>query len=76
MGKGPMKATDALQGVVRLFLDTAPVVYYVEKNPRYLPIARVIFERIDEGTLTGITSPVTLAECLVAPCRLGLTELQ
>jgi hypothetical protein len=34
-----MKITERLQGVARLFLDTAPVVYYVEKNPHY--IARV-----------------------------------
>ena len=29
-----MKASEALEGVARLFLDTAPVVYYVEKHPR------------------------------------------
>ena len=26
---------NSLQGVTRLFLDTAPVVYYVERNPTY-----------------------------------------
>ncbi len=30
-----MKISERLQGVARLFLDTAPIVYYVEKNPRY-----------------------------------------
>jgi hypothetical protein len=31
-----MKITEPLQGVARLFLDAAPVVYYVEKKPHYL----------------------------------------
>ncbi len=71
-----MKITDALQNVSRLFLDTAPVIYYVENNPSYFARAASIFDRVDDGTLTAITSPVTLAECLVAPYRLGLTTLQ
>jgi predicted nucleic acid-binding protein len=71
-----VKITERLQGVTRLFLDTAPVVYYVEKNPHYLDRVRVIFAQIDMGTLTAMTSPVTLAECLIAPIRLGLVTLQ
>jgi hypothetical protein len=34
-----VKVADALQGVTRLFLDTAPVIYYVERNPKYAPAA-------------------------------------
>jgi predicted nucleic acid-binding protein len=71
-----VKASEALEGVARLFLDTAPVIYYLEKHPRYAPIVRYIFDRIDDGSVSAVASPVTLAECLVAPYRLGLTELQ
>jgi predicted nucleic acid-binding protein len=71
-----MKITERLQAVTRLFLNTAPVIYYVEKNPNYLARVQVIFEQIDAGTLTAVTSPVTLAECLIAPIRLGLPLLQ
>lgn len=71
-----MKIADALQGVTRLVLDTAPIIYYVEKNPSYFTRVQVIFESIDSGSLTAVTSPVTLAECLVAPYRLGSTQLQ
>ncbi|MDZ8186866.1 MAG: hypothetical protein RMX96_18695 [Nostoc sp. ChiSLP02] len=28
-----MRISDALSGVSRLFLDTAPVIYFVERNP-------------------------------------------
>ena len=71
-----MKVADALQTVTRLFLDTAPVIYYVEQNPRYVPLVDEIFDRIDSGSLPAVTSPVTLAECLVVPHRLGQVNAQ
>jgi predicted nucleic acid-binding protein len=67
---------DTLKGVRKLFLDTAPVVYYVEKHPRYLPVVQPVFDCMDAGELVAVTSPVTLAECLVKPIELGLDELQ
>jgi len=66
-----MTITEALSGVQTLFLDTAPVIYYVEGHPDYLPIVERFFERIDEGLLTAVTSPITLSECLVLPYRLN-----
>ena len=71
-----MKIAEALLRVTRLFLDTAPVIYYVEENPFFLAAVTPIFDRIDCGFLTAVTSPVTLAECLVVPYRLRLTKLQ
>jgi predicted nucleic acid-binding protein len=71
-----MNIEEALQGVNRLFLDTAPVIYGVERNPQYLGIVREIFHRIRDGTLIAVTSPITLAECLVNPYRLGQIQLQ
>ena len=71
-----MSIAEHLQGVSKLFLDTAPIIYFVERNPQYLPYVRVVFEHIRDSLLTAVTSPVTLAECLVRPYRLGQTELQ
>lgn len=71
-----MKISDALRDVTHLFLDTAPVIYFVEKHPTYLDLVAPIFQRIDAGSIVAVTSPVTLAECLVMPYRLGLTRLQ
>lgn len=70
-----MKISIALKGVTRLFLDTAPIIYLVEKNPAYLDRVTDIFQRIDAGQLEVVTSPVTLAECLVYPLKLGLKQL-
>ncbi len=66
-----MTIEESVQGVTRLFLDSAPVIYFVEQNPQYFAIVRVVFQRIRDGSLMGVTSPVTLAECLVRPYRLG-----
>ena len=71
-----MNITDALQGVTRLFLDTAPIIYYVEKNPSYIARVKIIFDHVDSGSLIALTSPVTLAECLVTPYRTGSAQLQ
>lgn len=71
-----MKLAEALQGVTRLFLDTASVMYLVEKNPAYVNLVRAVFQRLDSGQLQSVTSPVTLAECLVHPLRQGLFQLR
>src|SRR5947209_2709275 len=71
-----MKVPDAIRSVTRLFLDTSPVIYYVERHPRYVAVVDDIFNRIDAGTLPAVTSPVTLVECLVVPCRLGQASVQ
>jgi len=67
---------ESLQGVTRLFLDTAPVIYFVERNLQYLATVREVFNRIRDGLLIAVTSPVTLAECLIYPYRLGQTQLE
>lgn len=71
-----MKISDALAGVSRLFLDTAPVIYLVEKHPTYFDRVAAIFQAIDGGQVGAVTSPVTLAECLVHPLRLGLPAVR
>ena len=64
-----MTLAEHLSSVRRLFLDTAPVIYFVEQHPRYLPLMEQVFQRVDAGELQIVTSPITLAECLVLPLR-------
>jgi predicted nucleic acid-binding protein len=71
-----VKLEDALANVTALFLDTGPVIYLVERHPRYVAVLVPIFEQVRAGALVAVTSPITLAECLVAPYRLGATKLQ
>ena len=71
-----MTLDEALTGVTHLFLDTAPVIYFVEQNPHYLALTERVFSQVDDGQITAVTSPITLSECLVFPYRFGNTTLQ
>ena len=71
-----MKINDALQGVNKVFLDTSPVIYYVEAVPAFAEVVRGIFALIGKGQIQGVVSPVTLAECVTLPIRLGQVELR
>ncbi len=70
-----MNVADALDGVERLFLDTAPVIYFLERNPKYFSRMESFFRIRRQKGILLVTSPVTLAECLVHPLKQGLTEL-
>lgn len=71
-----MKVSDALQGLTKIFLDTAPVVYYIEANPGFTAVVDAVFTQLDQGQFQAVVSPVTLAECLVFPRRLGQVQLE
>ncbi len=70
-----MTISEALRGVGTLFIDSAPVIYFVENHPRYFPLVKVVFEGLDNGLFIAVTSPIPLAECLVGSVRRGLDEL-
>lgn len=67
---------DFLQDVSLLFLDTAPVIYYVERPAPFFALSRVVFRHINSGLLPAITSPITLAECLLYPHKQGNRKIR
>lgn len=56
-------------------LDTAVFIYYIEENPRYLPLVEPLFQAVDAGEIEGVTSAITLVEVLVVPYRSGNASL-
>ncbi|EAW44287.1 hypothetical protein PN465_07505 [Nodularia spumigena CS-584] len=44
-----MKISEALVGVYHIFIDTAPVIYFVERNPQFVNLVDPIFERLETG---------------------------
>lgn len=70
-----MKLAVAFAGVRRVFLDTAPVIFHVEGRAAYQPLTDWVFGQVLAGQFEAVTSPVTLAECLVQPYRQGNTAL-
>lgn len=69
-----MSLKEWLDSYTYFFLDTAPVIYYIEENPQFISKVRPLFERIDSGTIRAVVSPITLAECLVFPYRYDQVE--
>lgn len=53
----------------RICIDTAPFIYFIEKDPQYLSIVRPIFAEIDAGNIEALTSTITLLEVLVLPFK-------
>jgi predicted nucleic acid-binding protein len=58
-----------------IFLDTSPLIYFIEGNSEYQKKLEQIFRANDKGDFTFITSSITLLEVLVKPLREGQTEL-
>lgn len=50
-------------------LDTAPIIYYVEKNAGYIEMLRPFFQLVHDKECLAVTSTVTWLEALVMPIR-------
>lgn len=65
----------ALDGVRRLAVDTAPLIYLVEGHPEFGAPVRAVIERAEKGDLVLVTSVLTLTEVLTLPFDKGATEV-
>ncbi|MEG3922938.1 MULTISPECIES: PIN domain-containing protein [unclassified Microcoleus] len=63
-----------LQGQV-VELDTAPLIYFMEQNPKYLEMMLLFFRSFNRGDFRIVKSTVTLVEVLVHPLRQKNTAL-
>jgi predicted nucleic acid-binding protein len=54
----------------RIGLDTAPLVYHLEGDPRYVEATTVLFTWLQRPGNSAVTSTLTLTELLVQPYRL------
>ncbi|MGD0843639.1 MAG: PIN domain-containing protein [Geobacteraceae bacterium] len=68
----------ALSRIVKgktVFLDTAPFIYFIEKNSQYHDLIKPVISLIDAQESQGVTSTITLLEVLVHPLRDGNKKL-
>ena len=56
-------------------LDTAPLIYYMEEDPKRLPIIAALFEASSAGRFHLVTSSISLLEVLVLPLQKGYAGL-
>lgn len=50
-------------------LDTAPLIYYIEENPLFLPLVDPFFDAMIRGDFEVVTSTMTITEVLVHPFK-------
>lgn len=58
-------------GPTSVAVDTAIFIYFIEEEPRFLPIILPLFQAADQGHRELVTSALTLLEVLVVPYRAG-----
>lgn len=58
-----------------IFLDTAPLIYFIEGHSIYQSILSKLFSFNDKGGFSFITSSITILEVLVKPLREGKADL-
>jgi predicted nucleic acid-binding protein len=58
-----------LAGHRLIAVDTCVFVYLMERNPRYFDLVNAVFESIESGKSSAVTSTVVLTEILVQPYR-------
>jgi predicted nucleic acid-binding protein len=56
-------------------LDTAPLIYFIERHPQYFPSLQPFFDAVHRGEIRIVTSTLTLTEVFVHPLRQQNHEL-
>ena len=61
---GSLTPREALRGVKRAFLDSAPVIYLIENDAAFGSAVGELVRLAAELSIELVASPITLAECL------------
>lgn len=59
----------------RVFVDTAPIIYYLENSSLYMDFIKTFFAKCIEEDIQVVTSAITVEEYLVFPYSSGQMEL-
>lgn len=70
-----MSLSDEIDRINTIFIDTAPVIYYIEAHPQFGPLAREVVNAFRLGKLDALSSVITIAEVLPKPIEAGDEKL-
>lgn len=70
-----MILSEVLGKIKTIFLDTVPVIYFIEAHPQFGPLVRQVIELMNENRIQAVTSVLTLSEVLPKPVETGNDEL-
>ncbi len=65
----------SFQSGQKVFIDTAPLIYWFEEHPAYTDIMAGFFDNITKKRIPLITSMITYIEVITQPARLGADDL-
>ena len=71
---GSIEKSDLPDGALVL-VDTAPIIYILERNPRFAPRFRPLFERQGAGGIQFAVTTLAIAEVLTGPLKAGAETL-
>jgi|SRR5882762_10212147 len=60
---------EAIRSASIIYLDSAPLIYYIQDNKKFSGLIHPIIEAIARGEKAGVTSYLTLLELLVMPFK-------
>jgi predicted nucleic acid-binding protein len=70
-----MTLPDVLDQINTIFVDTAPIIYYIEAHPQFGMLAKEIVDSFQSEKLSAFSSVITLAEVLPKPFEAGDEKL-
>lgn len=70
-----MNIAGAIEEFETIFIDTAPIIYYIEAHPQYGALAKIIVESFQLGETKAFTSVLTLTEVMTKPIEKGNNKL-
>ena len=70
-----MTISAALSDLNSIFIDTAPVIYYIEAHHEFGPLAKEVVTAFQSRSLTAFSSVITLTEVLAKPIENGDEKL-
>jgi len=66
-----VKIAAALQSVQRLYIETAPFIYFIETHPTYIKRMNTVIEAVENNPIEAFSSVITLTEVLNQPLKMG-----
>src|SRR5882762_4670927 len=60
---------EAVRSATTVYLDSAPVIYFIEENKTFIGLIEPIIRAIDSGEKNGVSSHLTLLEVLIKPLQ-------
>ncbi len=62
-----MQRKPSLEKINSIFIDTAPIIYYIEAHPKFGTLSKKIVDAFQSGVLNAFTSVISLVEVLPKP---------